>query len=125
MEAVVQKTEPQIYRMPRKQVPEAGATLPGNSGCTNTVTVFMVYAAQFRISVGQFDGILHPRLFVIKLEVPDRDFLGAYIIVSCGSNKSEAGINVLGCMRQLTPACLHAWCERGSCCQGQRCQHSL
>lgn len=45
----MQKTEPQIYRMPRKQVPEAGATLPGNSGCTNTVTVFMVYAAQFRI----------------------------------------------------------------------------
>lgn len=118
-EVVVQKAEPQIYRMPGKQVPEAGAALPGNSGCTNKVTIFMAYAAQFRISISQFDGILDPSLFVIKLEVTDSVFLGAYIIVSCGSKKSGAGINVLGCMRQLTPACLHG-VRGGSCCQGQK-----
>lgn len=59
-EVVVQKTEPQIYRMPGKQVPGAGAALPGNSGCTNEVTIFMVYAVQFRISISPFDGILDP-----------------------------------------------------------------
>lgn len=123
-EAVVQKTEPQIYRMPRKQVPEAGAALPGNNSCTNKVTIFMVYAGQFRICISQFDGILDPILFVIKLEVPDSDFLGADIIVSCGSNKSEARVSVLGCRRQLTPACLPGG-RGGSCCQGQRCQCSL
>lgn len=69
----------------------------------------MVYAGQFRICISQFDGILDPSIFVIKLEVPDSDFLGAYIIVSCGSSKSEAGVSVLGRMRQLAPACLHGW----------------
>lgn len=84
----------------------------------------MVYAGQFRICISQFDGILDPSIFVIKLEVPDSDFLGAYIIVSCGSSKSEAGVSVLGRMRQLTPACLRG-VRGGSCCQGQRCQCSL
>lgn len=65
-EAVGQKTEPQIYSMPVKQVPEAGPALPGNNGCANKVTFFMVYAAQVRISISQFDGILDPSHFVIK-----------------------------------------------------------
>lgn len=119
-----QRQNPRFIECLGNIVPEAGAAFPGNNGCTNKVTILMVYAEQFRICISQFDGTLDPSLFVIKLEVPDGDFLGAYIIVSCGSNESEAGINVLGCMRQLTPACLHG--VRGvSCCQGQRCQCSL
>jgi len=40
----------------------------------------MVYAAQPRIFISQFDGFLDPSHSVIKLEVPDSDFLGAYVM---------------------------------------------
>lgn len=72
----------------------------------------MVYAAQFRISISQFDGILDSSLFVMKLEVPDSDFLGAYIIVSCGRKKVWGRDHCVG-MHETAHTCLPARCERG------------
>lgn len=40
----------------------------------------MVYAAQLRIFISEFDGLFDPSHFVIKSEVPDGDFLGAYVM---------------------------------------------
>lgn len=40
----------------------------------------MVYAAQLRIFISKFDGFFDPSHFVIKSEVPDSDFLGAYVM---------------------------------------------
>lgn len=65
---------------PQKQVPEAGAASTRDNHCSHNVTVVTVYAAQLRIFISQFDGFPDPSHFVMKLELLDSDFLGAYVM---------------------------------------------
>lgn len=63
-----QKLKIQIYRTAQKQVPEAGAAHPGDDYCAHNMTFFMVYSAQFRSFLSQFDGFVDPSHFIIKPE---------------------------------------------------------
>lgn len=78
----------------------------------------MVYAAQLRIFISQFDGFLDPSHSVIKSEVPDSDFLGAYIMSPVVAKSLRQGSMHYNAWDKLHhPACMHM--RGGCCCQDQ------